>query len=87
MPKVTWCKPKVSVEQEFVKRLDAARQYAEVGVDRLLHESHMTRGTYYRRREDPNTMTVGELRGLVKSVNLCSTQEGRDALLRLVGAI
>ena len=47
----------------------------------------MTRGTYYRRREDPNTMTVGELRGLVKSVNLCSTQEGRDALLRLIGAI
>ena len=43
--------------------------------------------TYYNRKKDPEKLTAKEIRQLAAAVKLTSTQEGRDALLRLVGAI
>lgn len=91
MPKVTWCKTEAMRQaeagEEFFRRLEAARNYADISVGTLLEKCRMNKMTYYKRRKNPESMTVEELRKLSAAVDLNSTQEGRDALLRLVGAI
>ena len=51
-----------------------------------MDRSGMNRMTYYRRKKNPQELTVAEIQALAAAVRLLDTQEGRDALLRLVGA-
>lgn len=91
MPKVTWCKTEAMRQaeagEEFFRRLEAARRYENISVEMLIEKCGMNRMTYYNRKKDPEKLTAKEIRKLAAAVKLTSTQEGRDALLRLVGAI
>lgn len=90
MPKVKWCKTKAERQEEageeFFRRIDAARGYSGLGIEELMDRSGMNRMTYYRRKKNPQELTVAEIQALAAAVRLLDTQEGRDALLRLVGA-
>ena len=90
MPKVKWCKTKAERQEEegeeFFRRIDAARGYYGLGIEELMDRSGMNRMTYYRRKKNPQELTVAEIQALAAAVRLLDTQEGRDALLRLVGA-
>ena len=90
MPKVNWCKTKAvrqeEAGEEFFRRIDAARGYYALGIEELMDRSGMNRMTYYRRKKNPQELTVAEIQALAAAVRLLDTQEGRDALLRLVGA-
>ena len=90
MPKVKWCKTKAVRQEEagkeFFRRIDAARGYYGLGIEELMDRSGMNRMTYYRRKKNPQELTVAEIQALAAAVRLLDTQEGRDALLRLVGA-
>lgn len=90
MPKVGWCKTeaqkRAEIGEEFFRRLEAAREYEHMSIYDMLCRVGMTKGTYYRRKDDPEGMTVQEARKLAEAVRLCSTAEGRKAYLMLVGA-
>lgn len=90
MPKVNWGKTsaqkRADIGEEFFRRLEAARRYEQISMDDLLERAGIGAGTYYRRKKSPEQLTVQEVRKLAEAVRLCSTAEGREALLKLVGA-
>lgn len=97
MPRVTWystwkqraeaaAKEREDAGKCFFAWLDTARRLEELGVDAMLERAKLTKPCYYRRKKAPDTMTVQEIRELAKAVNLYALPEGREALLRMIGA-
>ena len=89
MPKVTWGKTEAMRQEEagkeFIFWLNAARQKNEISIEQMLRECNMTRMTYYRRKENPDTLTVEEIRKLAKATKVWELELGRKALLGLLG--
>ena len=62
--------PPEKKNQTVIEQLDGVRRYNRMSVEELCARAGMATRTYYRRLQNPDGLTVGEIRAIRKAMRL-----------------